>query len=200
MARTKTVTPLTENRTHSITFPSAKIAEFGRVDPASGWITFHCALPKGFEALFTLLGWDVPGDKTISESLEGKLEDGTLVLTSKDKLIDAEVSIDFKTITAFACKRLELEGRKGKGFRRELRFKATFKHVDGCALLEGYMMRCDNARGSLKVTYLEQPVQTEIPHDEEQLEIKGGESKPPMTDTEYEAIKQRGKPRKDTES
>lgn len=174
MSRTKTIhTPPEESHLSTITFPSAKIAEFGRVDPASGWIKFRCSLPKGFEKLFELMGWDIPGEKTVSEKLDGKLTGGHMILTSKDKLVDAEVDIEFESITGFECLRLELENRKGKGFRRELRFKAQFKCVDGAANLENYMMQTDNARGSLKVSYLREAVQPELPMDtpEEQITI-----------------------------
>jgi hypothetical protein len=166
MAKPRTVTPVVESvPMGKITFPGAKMADFGRSAPDSGYIKFHCTLPKGFENLFTAMGWDVPGRKTTSENLEGKLEGGHLILTSRDKLIDAEVNIEFSTITKFACHRFELEGKKGKGFRRELRFEAKFKCVDGAANLENYMMRTDNARGVLQVTYLLEPIEQQLPLD-----------------------------------
>lgn len=169
MAKTTTVhTSGDTPRMNQITFPSVKIAEFGRVDPSSGWIKFQSSLPKGFEKLFDLMGWDVPGDKTMSEKLEGKFEGGHIILTSKDKLVEAEVDIEYVSITDFQCLRMELEGRKGKGFRRELRFNVKFKDETTCALLEAYQFKCDNARGSLKVTYLVEPVQTTlVPEDVE---------------------------------
>lgn len=157
----------------TINFPGVKIAEFGRSAPDAGYIKFHSTLPKGFEKLFELMGWDIPGNKTSLEKLDGKLEGGHLILTSRDKIIDAEVDIEFSSIKDFACHRFELEGKKGKGFRRELRFTAAFKCEDGAANLESYMMRTDNAKGSLKVTYLLEPVQTEmsLEGEEEQIEI-----------------------------
>lgn len=169
-----------------ITFPSVKIAEFGRVDPSSGWIKFQSSLPKGFEKLFDLMGWDVPGDKTMSEKLEGKLEGGHLILTAKDKLVEAEVDIEYISITDFSCLRLELEGRKGKGFRRELRFNVKFKQQDACALLEGYQFASDNARGSLKVNYLVEPVQTSLVPDDVEAPIES-----PMFVEQVEEIKQK---------
>lgn len=168
-----------------ISFPSVKIAEFGRVDPSSGWIKFQSSLPKGFEKLFDLMGWDVPGDKTMSEKLEGKLEGGHLILTAKDKLIEAEVDIEYVAMTDFSCLRLELEGRKGKGFRRELRFNVKFKQQDACALLESYQFQSDNARGSLKVTYMIEPVQTELVSDV-QAPIEA-----PMFEDEVRSIKEK---------
>ncbi len=96
------------------------------------------------------------------EKLDGVLKGGKLILTSKDKLVDAEVDLGFIKLTGFSVNRFELEGRKGKGFRRELRFKVTFESEDGCSRLESYMMACDNARGSLQVQYFQQAEQIEI--------------------------------------
>lgn len=168
MAKTKSVHS-GNGKASIITFPSAKIAEFGRVDPASGWIKFQCALnDKSLATLFGHMGWDQPGELTQLEKLDGKLVGGNLILTSKDKLVDAEVEVDFKAINSFACHRFELEGRKKKGFRRELRFSASFEDVEACAKLESYMTQCDNARGSLKVTYYPAPEQTEMPLQSEE--------------------------------
>ena len=153
----------------TVTFTSAKLAEIQRVDPASGSLKFHCALGKGYEKLFERMGWQVPEDKTMRLNLEGKLEGGHFVLTSKDKLVDAEIELGFKAMSGFHVIRMELEGRKGKGFRRELRFDVTFEEVDALARLESYMMTCDNAYGSLGVKYLAEPVQEVIP--ETQLEL-----------------------------
>jgi hypothetical protein len=95
-----------------VSFSAAKIAECGRVDPASGWIKFHCLMGKGYEKLFERMDWQIPDDHTVRQTLDGALEGGYLVLTAKDKLIDADVQLAFKSMTGFQCLRLELEGRK----------------------------------------------------------------------------------------
>ncbi len=163
----RTVVPLQESAAmEQINFAGAKMAEFGRVDKAAGWVTFHCSLgpvhSKGFVGLFERMGWTIAGDKTSMEKLDGTLLGGKLILASKDKLVAAEVDLDFKKLTGFSLNRLELEGRKGKGFRRELRFKVSFDCEDGCSRLESYMMATDNASGSLQVSYLPEAVQTEM--------------------------------------
>lgn len=177
----RTVTPVTDPGMLAINFAGAKIAGIGRVDPKSASCTFHCSLGRGIGKLFETMGWEVPGEKSSYEKLDGKLEGGNFIFTSvgeTEKLkvksgdgkvnTEAEVDIDFGTITKFTCHRLEIEGRKKKGFRRELRFEATVKNEDGMALLEGYMMQTDNARGSLKVSYVKEAEQTEIPTDDGQ--------------------------------
>ena len=150
-------------------FSATKLAEIGRVDASSGWIKFTCFLGKGFEKLFKAMEWQVPDEHVTAQKLEGKFEGGYFVLTAKDKLIEGEVEIEFGTMSGFTCLRMELEGRKGKGFRRELRFQATLKSADGLALMESYMARTDNARGILAVNYHKEPVQQTIPEDDAQL-------------------------------
>ena len=141
-----------------------------------------CLLGKGFENLFEMQGWQIPGDKTTLQGLEGKLTDGHFILSSRDKLIPAEVDLKFKSVTGFQLLRLELEGRKGKGFRRELRFTVTFEEVDGCAKLESFMMKAPGSSGSLKITYLREAVQMALAEPVEET---------PMTDEEWNKTRER---------
>ena len=165
--------------TLQITFPSVEIAEFGRIAPTKGWIKFRCGLnPKSMEDLFAQMKWDIPGDRSSLERLDGKLEGGHFILTpkvdkeqlklkSKDGKVDTEfeINIEFDEISGFECHRLELKGRKNKGKRRELRFSTSYHCEDGAANLEAYMMRTDNATGSLKVTYLKEAEQQTLVPD-----------------------------------
>lgn len=189
MPRTRTVhTPEPDSsQIGKIQFHSVKLAEFGRVDTASGWMKFQCPMSaKSMDVLFPHMGWDIPGDKSSLEKLDGKLKGGHFILTAKaddEKLkvksqdgsvnLEMEIDIEFGEITDFQCVRLELEGRKKKGFRRELRFKATFaeKCEDAAANLEAYMMRSGNSRGTLKVTYFVDPEQITMSHDESQSSL-----------------------------
>lgn len=183
MARTKTIhTQAAEtNRGASyITFPAAEISDFSRFDPTSGVVKFRCPLNgKELATLFGLMGWQVPGAKSSLEKLDGKLDGGTILfkataeklkVKSSDGTVDpdAEVDLEYKDISDFQCHRFEIKGKKGKGFRRELRFTMTFaeKASDSCANLESYMNRTGNAPGSLKVTYFVEPVQRNLVPDD----------------------------------
>jgi hypothetical protein len=175
VATKRTIQPVEEAPVmEKIRFEGAKMSQFGREDKAAAWVVFHCSLgavdSRGFQGLFKRMGWSVPGEKVSMEKLDGSLSGGHFILTSQNKLVDAEVEIAFGKMGGFSVHRFELEGKKKKGFRRELRFKSTFELEDGCALLESYMMRSDNARGTLQVTYLKEPVQTTI-DDSAQLSI-----------------------------
>lgn len=168
-----------------ISFPAVKLSEVKRTAPESAEAKFHCHVPaKNIEQLFTHMGWQIPGETSSMEKLDGRLKDGNLIFTAKlddetvsklklkspDGHFDSEFQVDleFKQIDSFACHRFEREGHKGgnkgKGFRRELRFTCTFgpRCEDAAANLEAYMMRTDNARGTLQVKYLIEEKQGEL--------------------------------------
>ena len=170
MTETRTVTPAMV-KTYHVAFPDVEIASFQRFDPSSAEVKFHAALtPANIGKLFEHFGWDVPGDKSSLYSYDGKLEGGRFIIESKEKLKSAEAEVPYLICSGFACHRLNLKGRKKKGFRRELRFKITLDAADACAKLEGYMMTV-GASGALKLSYVEQPEQTTlVPGDVEATE------------------------------
>jgi len=160
----------------TISFSSTKLAEFGRVAANSGWVKFHCGLrPEALGRLFSDMGWTVPGEKNSLEKLDGKFRSGSFTLTangdsklavkSPDGRVNphAECSVDFTECHGFECHRLELEGRKGKGFRRELRFSVKVEDREAAAKLEAYMTSIpDETRGTLKLRYTVEPEQEEL--------------------------------------
>lgn len=157
--------PTEQVPTDSITFPATVIGGFRRADGAVGVVRFQSNIARDADELFQTLGWELPEEHCSFKRFDTVLRGGYFVLSSRDKLVDVEVDIEFTEISGFECHRIE--GRKKS--RRELRFKAAFKCEDGAANLESYMVRTNNARGSLKVVYVKDPVQAEI--TEEQLEI-----------------------------
>jgi hypothetical protein len=165
----------------SVLFPKATLSEYGRVDPTSGWIKFRCDLgsEKNIETLFRHFGWQIPGEKSSLEKLDGKLKGGHFILTanlteedrnklqlrSPDRTFDMETvrEIGFDECSGFECHRLE--GRKKKGFRRQLRFQMKISKECTLAELESYQFATDNARASLKVVYIREAEQTNIELD-----------------------------------
>ncbi len=158
----------------SITFGNAQIARFTRVSTELGWIKWRCLISKGYEKVFSEMGWELPSARTRIQDLDGSLEGGYFVLTpsraalslrSQDRTVDtdAEVNIEYVAMTSFKCCRVPNEDPSKPGTRLELRFISTFKCADGAANLEAYMTRTGNARGSLRVAYLRPPEQVVIP-------------------------------------
>ena len=160
----------------SITFPSVRIAFFGRRSAASGWIDFDCELgAEGIKPLFQKLAWSVPGRENVLGKMDRELragELGRLTLTpdpeklnvrSKDGGIymDYVLEAPYHRIGNFVCQRYgEL---REAGYARVLRFRATFRNEDGATEAERYMLHTGNARGALKVHYLREPMQTANP-------------------------------------
>lgn len=136
-------------------------------------VDFGCPLGKGYEKLFDRMGWQIPEGSTSTLGFkDAKLEGGTFILSSKDKLIDCEIDCKYKTATNFHCERFELKGKKGKGFRRELRFRIIFEDLDGPLQLLGFLGRIPDGNGTLKLHYLEAPAeQMEIRDDDDQVEL-----------------------------
>lgn len=174
---------------NKITLIGATIAEFGRVDATSGWFKFRCSPGSSLEQICKKMGWPMPGEKSSLERLDGEFKGGHLTLTCSGKLIkDVDVDIEYLKIKGFELHRLELVGRKGKGFRRELRFSGTFECEDGAANIESYMMRSGNAAGTLRITYLKEQVQTDLPlADDKQVSIPDDVM---ATDEQREAVTQ----------
>jgi hypothetical protein len=120
MAKSRTVVPIQEGGVSHIVFPSVTIASFSRVDPSSGEVKFHCDLPmRGTDKLFERMNWQMPGDTTSEQKLDGKLEGGNFIFTSAPTLGKAaEVDISFKEAKSFVCHRFvkkikeQLDARK----------------------------------------------------------------------------------------
>ena len=165
MAKQSTVHTPEPERLLKVVFSRARIAEVKLSDASTGSFKFHIKMgpPKQLDSLCRKMGWQVPDDKTTEQGLEGKLEGGSIVLLCDTNIGKAvEIDMPFKAISGFKLLRLELEQKKGKGFRRELRFNGTFDYAEGAATFESYMNRTANTEGTLTVTYLKENVQTAI--------------------------------------
>jgi hypothetical protein len=168
-------------RLGELILPQTKLAEFRRVDAESATAKFHTLLAnKSIPKLFKHLDWQLPGETSSLDSFDTKLAGGNFILTAEqDDTMEAksrngkvntraEVDIEYVQASSFQVLRMEIEGRKGKGFRRELRLAVKFKQDDGCALLEAYMMTTGQRRGTLRLRYLPEPVQAVIEATDEQ--------------------------------
>ena len=179
MARTRTVHTRADTEMLSITIPRAQISLIGRVDATSASAKFRSRpSPAELRIVFEKMGWSAPGKNRTQENLVGKFQGGNFILSAKlddaekgklklkslDGKLDteAEIDIEYESISGFQCLRMEIEGKRGKGFRFELRFSCISKSPDFAANLESYMLRTDNARGSLQIYYLPEAKQTPI--------------------------------------
>lgn len=162
-----------------LTIPRATISDYWGVGPLNASVVFHARpSPPDLKAIFEHMGWSAPAKKDQMKKLDGQLIGGTFILSaklsdedklklkSKDGFVDTEAEIDlgFKTVGDFQVKRMEVEGKRGKGFRWELRFKITSDHRGFAAQIENYMALTDNAQGALIISYMEnkQPEQQKL--------------------------------------
>lgn len=94
-------------------------------------------------------------------NLEGDLHATSCdLIPSEGALKKHAVDLEINRVTKFEAVRLELEGKKGKGYRTELRFKVHFTDKAGARKLEQYMLTIGEGKGSLTVSYTKQ---TELP-------------------------------------
>lgn len=188
----KTVHTPEPERLNSINFAGAQVYDVKRSGAEGGSFKFRVGAGSGLAQVCKRMGWEMPGEKTTVEKFEGRFIGGHVVLQSQDKLVDAEVDIEYVEISGFELHRLEVEGkrngRKTKTFRRELRFSGGFKCVDGAANFESYMVRTNNAKGVLRVTYMKEEVQADLPlADDKQASIPDDVM---ATDEQREAVTQ----------
>ena len=163
----KTIHTPEPERMLKIGFTGAKLDEFRRVDAASGTFKFRVAIGNKLTDLCKRMKWPMPGDKATLEKFEDKLIGGHLVLKAMDQMTDFEIDLEYKEIKGFEIHRLELEGRKGKGFRRELRFSGIFECPDGAANFEAFMMNSKESKGNLTITFQREQVQENLPLTDE---------------------------------
>lgn len=150
--------------------PAVAIHEMKRSGVDSAEVKFRSKMSSAnLRALFITMGWQLPAKSSSLEKLDGELKGGTFTLKPKisdDKLanlksrngdvdLDLEITLGFASISGFECHRFEIEGHVGRGFRREMRFRATFPLSAKFPIseLESYMLRTDNASGTLTVLY-----------------------------------------------
>ncbi len=108
-------------------------------------------------------GWSELRDHEKSVKLEGTLAAQTITLNGAGTLSSFEVSIEAQSVGDFEGVRRELEGKKGKGFRHELHFKAKSADKTGCRDLEKFILSIPEAKGTMIVMHSpDKPKQGEL--------------------------------------
>lgn len=144
-----------------ITFTGVQLLGFGR-DSKGGKATFSAGLNGVVQRA---MSWGEIPEFLTGGDLEGELSATVITLVPKEaELKRHETSIDVSKVSKFSSVRLELEGKKGKGHRTELRFTVTFSDQKGARKLEEYMQTC--GKSSLIVSYEKQAVQADLPGTE----------------------------------
>lgn len=144
-----------------ITFPSAVLLAFGRKFNAGGKASFSSSIT---DAQRKAMNWDEIPECANGANLDGDLQASVLTLTPKDKELQRNaIELSISRVRNFQVVRLELEGKRDKGHRQELRFSVEFGDDKGARKLEEYMLTVGEGKSTLAVSYTKQ----------EQLEMAG---------------------------
>jgi hypothetical protein len=103
--------------------------------------------------LIRSMGWGELRDHEKSVKLEGALAAQTITLNGAGTLSSFEVSIEAQSVSDFEGVRRELEGKKGKGFKHELHFKAKSADRTGCRDLEKFILSIPEGKGTMIVMH-----------------------------------------------
>lgn len=139
-----------------VTFTSARLESFKR-SPEGGVAQFASSWNQ---KVADALNWkeEMP-EFMAGANLDGDLHATTCeLIPSESELKRHGIEIEINRVTKFEVVRLELEGKKGKGTRTELRFKVHFTDKAGGKKLEQYMLTIGEGKGSLTVSYQKQEV------------------------------------------
>jgi hypothetical protein len=141
-----------------LTFTSVELIKFTR-DKNATKATFSA----GFSSdVIAKMGWTEIPECLTGGSLEGELAVTALVLTPNDAGLKRHMmDLEGAMIHSFATVRLELEGKRGKGHRTELRFVVTSQDQNAARKLEQYIISC--GRSKMSISYEPAPKQGDLP-------------------------------------
>lgn len=117
-----------------------------------GTAAFSASLTK---PVIAAMKWgDVPDWQTGSKP-EGDLHAQSMTLTPPPgtALKNNVVTVEISRVCEFEMVRREIEGKKGKGHRVDLHFKAKFADPTGLAFLEEYMVNVGEEKGRMNIEY-----------------------------------------------
>ena len=136
-----------------INFTSVELLSFSR-STSGGVAKFSAALTT---SVCKEMDWEEIPDFLTGATPEGDLAATEAELTPSDKeLKKHQVVLATQRVNRFQLVRLELEGKKRKGHRLEIRFDLHFPDVKGCWKLEQYMLSVGDIKGTLSIRYAKQ--------------------------------------------
>ena len=161
---------------NTITFAGAVLRSISR-DKSSCILQFSAEMTA---AVAKALDWgDELPDAAVGCKMEGRLVGGSFVLTptqgrqaSLPGTQAHEMQMNISSVGSFQVVRREIEQSRGKGHRRELRFRLDSGDPDAAMKAEEWITSIGDTKATLKVTYASKAT-TEEPGEEEQEEANG---------------------------
>lgn len=146
----------------SIAFTNVQLLSFSRKS-TGGTASFSASLTA---PVIKAMQWAELPECQTGAGLDGDLAAHQVELTPKEpELQKHAMTLDCKRIHKFTVTRLEIEGKKGKGHRFELRFEVSWPDPNGAQKLEQFIISC--GKSILKVHYTKQAVQETLPDTED---------------------------------
>ena len=158
---------------NTITFAGAVLRSISR-DKNSCTLQFSAEMTA---AVAKALDWgeELP-DAAVGCKMEGRLAGGSFVLTPKEGKQASlpgtqahEMQANVSTVGSFQVVRRELEQSRGKGHRRELRFKVESGELDIAMKAEEWITSIGDGKATLKLAYASKAT-TEEPAEEEETD------------------------------
>lgn len=142
-----------------ITFTGCTLTKISR-DRSKGVAAFSSDLT---DKVVKAMAWKHPEDFETSVSLDGRLAAQTMVLGMKGTLSDAyEIHVDIQSVGDFQSTRRETKNKRGKGYRHTLSFKVTFADPTALGMLEEYLQKVPEDKGTCLVLYTPQAAQQQL--------------------------------------
>lgn len=136
-----------------IQFNRVVLNSFSR-DGKCGTASFTAQLT---DAIIKTMKWEPCPESFTGGDPEGELAAKQAGLVPSEKALSMHRCVlSIQTVYKFEIVRRELEGKRGKGHRFDLKFKVDFDDLKGCKKLEQYMLTLSGAEGSLTVQYEKQ--------------------------------------------
>ena len=141
-----------------LTFTTVELIKFTR-DKKTTKATFSAGFGRD---VIAKMGWsDIPECLT-GGNLEGELTVYALELVPSDAGAKRHaIELQPAEIHSFSTVRLELEGKRGKGHRTELRYIVSSADPEAASKLERYMISC--GKSSMRVSYEPVTKQSDLP-------------------------------------
>lgn len=109
------------------------------------------------DSIIEAMNWEPCPESFTGGDPEGELSAKQADLVPSEKALSMHRCVlSIQTVYKFEIVRRELEGKRGKGHRFDLKFKMDFDDLKGCKKLEQYMLTLAGAEGSLTVQYEKQ--------------------------------------------
>jgi hypothetical protein len=120
-------------------------------DLKRGLLHFSASLTK---PVIEGLKWGELPKAATNSGMDGAISQASMSMSAKqsDLFEKGEFRADVQSVSKFEIVRMELKGKKGKGFRHVVRFVATFVAADILALADQWIMAVGDGTATLTVS------------------------------------------------